>query len=165
MESLIARGDTKVVDETVENRDADTGIVALEYELSFLVRRIEAVQRHRTYPLMRAHYLVLLLLERDGPQPHGYIASELNLDASTVTRQITAMVDNNLITKQDHPDDKRSAILHATEHGLEKMEQMRQARLTRVRRLFKDWDPDARCQAAAMIARLNKSLAAALDDF
>lgn len=152
--------------EPVDKSDADAtaGMGDLEHELSFLVRRIEAVQRHRTYPLMRAHYLVLLILERDGPQPYRHIATELALDASTITRQVAVMMKQNLVTKQNHPGDKRSAILHATDYGRQQMQRMRTARLARVRHLFADWKPGERCRLASLIARLNNSLTTTLNE-
>lgn len=146
-----------------QGHEAGTGITELERELAFLVRRLEAVQRTSTYPLVRAHYLVLLILERDGPQPAGRLASELGLDASTVARQISVMAEQGLITKQNHPEDGRSGILQATAEGLAQMADMRRVRLARVEQLFAGWDPDDRCHIAGLLGHLNESLAARLE--
>lgn len=147
-----------------ENRDQPpgTGVADLERELAFLVRRLEAVQRHRSYPLKRAHYLLLLILERDGPQTAGHVAEELDLDASTVARQIAVMTDQGLVAKQADPSDARSGRLHATDRGLTRMAAMRTARLQRVDRLFADWPEDERRRLAMLLDRLNQSLAATL---
>lgn len=146
-----------------EPQTNETGIADLERELAFLVRRLEAIQRYRSYPLKRAHYLLLLILERDGPQPAGRIASELGLDASTVARQIAVMLEHDLLEKQTDPTDGRSGILKATEHGLAQMRAMRTARLARVDALFADWETNQRRELAAHLGQLNTSLEATLN--
>lgn len=60
--------------------------------------------------------------------------------------------------------DVRSGILHATGHGLAQMTATRTARLQRVDRLFADWPESERRRFAALLARLNQSLAATLID-
>lgn len=146
-----------------KSQTIETGIADLERELAFLVRRLEAIQRYRSYPLKRAHYLLLLILERDGPQPAGRIATELGLDASTVARQIAVMLESNLLEKKTDPSDGRSGILQATEHGLTRMSEMRSERLTRVEALFKDWQTKQRSELAEHLGQLNTSLEAVLN--
>ncbi len=130
----------------------------LEAELALLVRGLEAVQRRRVYPLERAHYLLIRLIEEEGPKAIGEIARHLLLDASTVTRQVSAMADAGLVHKELNPSDARSALIHVTEAGLEKAAKMRLERFARLERLFNDWSEEDRSECAAVIARLNKSL-------
>lgn len=143
-----------------DDNPAGGAVPELEQGLAFLVRWLEAIQRLRSYPLKRAHYLLLLILERDGPQPAGCIAGELGLDASTVARQIAVMADQHLVTKHADPADARISIVQATEHGLGQMAAMRRARRQRVGRLFADWPETDRRRLAALMDRLNGSLAA-----
>lgn len=137
---------------------------ALEYELAFLVRRLEAVRRKYDYGLERAHYLLLLLLvELDG-QSVGSLAEQVNLDASTVTRQIAAMVDSQLVEKHPNPDDRRGGFVTITEQGREAVEQTRQRRLARVGSSFSCWGEAERVEFARLMARFNRDLSQSLND-
>ena len=142
--------------------DPPSVIATLEWELVLLVRALEAVQRRRSYPLDRAHYLLLGLLEREGPQSIAALATALLLDGSTVTRQVATMEDQGLVEKQPHPQDGRSALIFATPRGLREAAKMRELRLRRVKALFRGWDGKDRATFAALLARFNVSLSEAL---
>src|SRR5699024_12811306 len=79
--------------------EACASVQALEHEFAFLVRRLEAVRLKFDFGLERAHYLLLLLLEERNEQSIGCLAERVNLDASTVTRQIAAMQRCGLVEK------------------------------------------------------------------
>lgn len=138
------------------------GMEQLESELAMLVRCLEAVQRRRSYPLERASYLLIGLVEREGPQSVGEIAHRLLLDASTVTRQVSVLADAGLVRKQANPADARSALVHATDHGLQKVCEMRKARFKRLELLFDGWSDSDREECGRMISRLNRSLVTAV---
>lgn len=70
--------------------DTRSTIERLEHELTYFGRRLEANARARRFPLERAHYILLLKLTK-GPMQVGALAEALDLDGSTVTRQIAAM--------------------------------------------------------------------------
>lgn len=145
-------------DETGGAKEPESALAPLEAELALLVRGLEAVQRRRVYPLERAHYLLIRLVETEGPKPVGEIARRLMLDDSTVTRQVAAMVEAGLVRKEANPDDARSALVHVTSAGLEKARAMREERFRRLEKLFQGWSQDDRAQCADVIARLNRSL-------
>lgn len=130
----------------------------LEQELATLMRLLEAVQRRRIYVLERAHYLILSLLQRDGPLSVGETAKRLLLDDSTATRQIAAMEALRLVGKQSHPEDARSTVVRATEEGISKTEEMRAARLERVETLFDGWSKEERATCGHVLEHLNRSL-------
>ncbi len=133
-------------------------IAELEEALAFLVRGLEAVQRLRDYPLERAHYLLIGLIEREGPQSVGAAARHLLLDNSTVTRQVAVMARQGLIRKVAHPQDARSSLLEVTPKGHAEAARMRAERLLRLGRLFRDWSEEDRQAGARVIDRLNASL-------
>ena len=70
---------------------AKASIDILERELGQLARVLEAMQRKRNYPLDRAQYVLLRVLETQWPTSTAALAELLLLDDSTVTRQIAAM--------------------------------------------------------------------------
>lgn len=133
-------------------------VKALEYELAFLVRRLEAARRRFNFGLERAHYLLLLLLEREDRQSVGSLAEQVNLDASTVTRQVAAMKQAGLVDKLGNPDDRRGGFVTITDAGREAASRVRDRRLERVGRAFSEWTEQERSEFARLTARFNEAM-------
>jgi len=139
-------------------------VKALEYELAFLVRRLEAVRRKYDYGLERAHYLLLLLLVEQDGQSVGSLADQVNLDASTVTRQIAAMQSAGLVDKHPNPDDRRGGFVTISEQGRVAVVRTRQRRLQQVGHSFRDWDDADRAEFARLMSRFNHQLSQSLNE-
>jgi len=140
----------------------ESSLIALEYELTTMVRVLEALNRCRNYPLERAHYLLLLQLG-NGPLSVGELATKLLLDNSTVTRQINVMLKNNLIEKIPNPNDGRSALVTSTQIGRELAETMHYLRLDRLQVTLKDWTGEDKKALATLTYRLTRDLIQSLD--
>lgn len=138
-------------------------IAALEYELATLARTLEALNRHRNYPLERAHYLLLMQL-KSGPLSIGELASGLMLDNSTVTRQVNAMLKKQLIEKIPNPDDGRSALVRRTAAGGRLVETMHRQRVSRLTETLQDWSQADRKKLAALTSRLTLDLISSMQD-
>lgn len=136
---------------------------ALECELAFLVRRLEAVRRKYDYGLERAHYLLLLLLEQEDGQSVGCLAQKVNLDASTVTRQIAAMQRCGLVDKQPNPNDRRGGHLVITQKGRDAIVDTRRQRLEQVGHGFRGWEDSERAEFARLLARFSRELSQSLN--
>jgi DNA-binding MarR family transcriptional regulator len=130
----------------------------LERELAYLSRALEAVQRRRNYPLDRAQYLLLRVLEDEGPQSIATLACRLLLDGSTVTRQIAAMEAQGLINRHQNPNDGRSILVYATRQGISIAARMKEMRLDRITKLFGDWSGTEREMFAKLLTKFNASL-------
>ncbi|EJW13538.1 Transcriptional regulator, MarR family [Rhodovulum sp. PH10] len=139
--------------------DDDAKVVgALEQEFAFLARALEAINRKRTYPMERAHYLLLLRLE-DGPASITTLATGLALDDSTVTRQVAAMEALGLVKRVAHPADRRSALIEPTAEGRARAAEMRAVRIERIGALFASWAAADRAALADYLGRVNGLLA------
>jgi DNA-binding MarR family transcriptional regulator len=136
----------------------ETCIDVLERELGRLARVLEAMQRKRNYPLDRSQYVLLRLLETQGPMPTVALADLLLLDDSTVTRQIAAMEAADLVARRANPNDGRSSLIHPTRHGLAVAKKMRHMRLERIAHLVEDWTSGEREKLAKLLQKLNVSL-------
>lgn len=136
----------------------------LEYELAFLVRRIEAARRQFHFGLNRSSYLLLRLLERNDRQSVGALADQVNLQDSTVTRQAAVMKRAGLVEKHDNPDDRRSCFVAITEAGRHAVAAVRERRLQRIEYSFRDWPVAERRNFARLLARYNDSLRNMLDE-
>lgn len=129
----------------------------LEKEMALLMRLLEALNRRRNYPLERSHYLLLLQVQQEAKKIND-LATILALDATTVTRQVTAMQLNGLITKENDPSDRRITWVTATETGKTLATEMREIRIQRINEMFKDWTPQEKNTFSAMLGRCNNSL-------
>jgi len=131
----------------------------LEQEVAFLMRGLEAAQRLHKFPLERAHYLALLVLEAQGPQTVAAIAHHLLLDDSTVTRQVIEMEQEGLVAKRPNPADRRSALVDVTARGLSEAKRMRDERTERIDALVRGWSERQRETFAVLLGRFNAALA------
>jgi len=147
-----------------DRTNSDTTVSALEQELAYLVRWLEAVQRRRRYKLERAHYLLLNLLVEDGSQSVGRIAARLRLDASTVTRQVAVMTELGLVCKQPRPEDRRGGMVCATEEGRQQAQDVQREREQRVEELVEGWPEAKRRQLVDSLGGLNDSLCKIIDE-
>ena len=134
-------------------------IIRVEPEIALLVRMLDVVYRRQGYPMQRAHYLLMLRL-LEGPRTSGELATELVLDHSTVTRQISAVEKCGLVRRRVNPDDGRSALFEATDLGVTQCALMRHLRLERLSIMLGDWEEAERTRFADYISRFNKALLA-----
>lgn len=135
----------------------ENAISRLEPELAFLVRRLEMSHRKRGYPMERAHYLLLGRLE-DGEKSTGEIAEVLNLDHSTVVRQVAAVEARGFAERRPNPSDRRSVLVSLTSAGAGSVAIMRAARQTRLGRILAHWTEAEREGFASFLKRFNAAL-------
>ncbi|MGC5018284.1 MarR family winged helix-turn-helix transcriptional regulator [Micromonospora sp. DT47] len=134
----------------------------IETEVALLMRLVEATRRatgtaeHRV--LDRAAYVILRHLSAAGPQNVSALAARLNLDGSTVTRQVSAMQRDGLIARAPDPADGRGTVISPTAAGLQRMAAVQAARTRLYGDLLADWTGDDRDTLATMLRRLNEAL-------
>ena len=143
----------------------DEVLGAIEMQIAVLMRLGEASRRatglkpHRA--LDRAAYVILRFLQQDGPQNVSALADRLNLDGSTVTRQVTALEHDGLVERQRDPNDGRGTVVEATEVGLKQVNAVRAARQALYDKVLHDWSPEERERLAQALTRLT----GAMDDY
>ncbi len=82
--------------------DDDSALGVIETQVAMLMRLGEATRRSSPRPhraLDRAAYVILRFLQEAGPQNVSAVATRLNLDGSTVTRQISALHRAGLVVR------------------------------------------------------------------
>lgn len=152
----------KASDDAPENGDEATA--AVERELMFLGRALEALQRKRRYPLERAEFLILRTLAEGGSATVGGLARVLLLDDSTMTRQIAALAGKGLIRRTPSPADRRAGLIAVTPDGEALMRDMLRVRRARVGRYLADWKADEQAVFGRLLGRLNARLVEALGE-
>ncbi|MBU8856345.1 MULTISPECIES: MarR family transcriptional regulator [unclassified Micromonospora] len=141
---------------------AEVTLGRIETEVALLMRLGEATRRgtgtteHRL--LDRAAYVILRHLDAAGPQNVSALAARLNLDGSTVTRQVSALQRDGLISRTPDPADGRGTVISATAAGLQRMAAVRSARTRLYGDILAAWPEADRETLAEMLHRLNEAL-------
>jgi DNA-binding MarR family transcriptional regulator len=135
-------------------------IGAIELELLKLVRHLETFGRRSSLYLHvdRAGYLALRMLEAMGPVSTKALARALNLDASTVTRQISALENAGFVERRPDPSDGRSSTIVLTDEGHGTMTGVEQERRQVMEALVSEWTESDKQMLGRALSRLNISL-------
>ncbi|MET8280794.1 MarR family transcriptional regulator [Micromonospora sp. NPDC005174] len=142
--------------------DDESTLGLIETEVALLMRFGEATRRasgsaeHRV--LDRAAYVILRHLDAAGPQNVSALAARLNLDGSTVTRQVSALQRDGLIVRAPDPTDGRGTVISPTTAGLQRMAAVQAARTRLYGDMLSDWTPEDREILARLLGRLNQAL-------
>ncbi|MBW4702511.1 MarR family winged helix-turn-helix transcriptional regulator [Micromonospora sp. RL09-050-HVF-A] len=150
-------------DDQAKRTESDEATLGrIETEVALLMRLGEATRRatgsaeHRV--LDRAAYVILRHLDTTGPQNVSALAARLNLDGSTVTRQVSALQRDGLIARAPDPADGRGTVISPTPAGLHRMAAVRAARTRLYGDILADWTPTDRDTLATLLTRLNQAL-------
>ena len=140
--------------------DTQDAIGVIELELLRLVRHLETFGRRSSVYLEvdRSGYLALRTLENLGPLSTKALATALNLDASTVTRQIAALESGGFVERRPDPADRRSSTLVLTSEGRRTMAEVERERRLSIEALVADWGEDEKRTLGRALNRLNVSL-------
>jgi DNA-binding MarR family transcriptional regulator len=141
-------------------RQPEDAIGVIELELLKLVRHLETFGRRSSLyrQLDRAGYLALRTIADLGPLSTKALATALNLDASTVTRQIAALEAGGFVDRRPDPNDRRSSTIALTAEGRLMMGGVEQERRRGIGALVHAWDDRERSLLGRMLNKLNASL-------
>jgi DNA-binding MarR family transcriptional regulator len=138
----------------------DDAIGVIELELLKLVRHLETFGRRGSLYLHidRAGYLALRTIEDLGPLSTKALATALNLDASTVTRQVAALEAGGFVDRRPDPNDRRSSSILLTADGREMMAGVEQERRQGIEALVDAWPDSEKAVLGRVLHKLNTSL-------
>jgi DNA-binding MarR family transcriptional regulator len=106
----------------------------------------------------RSGYWLLVWVSEQGPLRLSELAESVELDLSTVSRQMRDLVATGLITKVPDPRDGRAALLSLSERGTAVLDAVSVARLEILAEAMADWTDDERTDLAAGLHRLAAGL-------
>lgn len=141
--------------------DDDSALTVIETQVAMLMRLGEATRRSSPRPhraLDRAAYVILRFLQEAGPQNVSAVAARLNLDGSTVTRQISALHRDGLVVRTADPQDGRGSVVAASELGLSQVDAVSQARRDLYDIVLQEWSTEERLQLANTLERLTRDM-------
>jgi DNA-binding MarR family transcriptional regulator len=125
--------------------------------VSSLVRAVRCVEhRHLSTDsgLRRADASVLKVLLKDGEQRGGEIAAKLGVDASVVSRQLTALEADGLVTRRPDPADARVGLVSLAPRGKAELDALYSSYTQHLRAVLADLDDDAMLTAAETMQRV-----------
>jgi DNA-binding MarR family transcriptional regulator len=140
--------------------DSHAAYVQLEREVALLLRRSRAISGRLAGELHRdldgAAYGLLVLLDDAGPLRASDVVSRLGLDKSTVSRQVSSLVDLDLVDRAADPGDGRAQVLSISAEGHRRLSELRDARRARWESDLSDWVTSDVATLARLLGRLNR---------
>ena len=135
---------TSVVDADLATADR------IAHEVGRLMRIVAKTRQHGDGTAV-GH--VLAELQERGPMRVGEIAQALGTDPSTVSRQVTALVETGMVERRADPGDGRSHLLAATESGAQRCAAGRHHRVEVIATILARWPEDSRYRLAELLGR------------
>jgi DNA-binding MarR family transcriptional regulator len=131
----------------------------LEREIALLLRRARVISERlagELHPdLDGSAYGLLALLQDLGPLRAGDLVVRLGQDKSTVSRQVTKLVELGLVDRTADPVDGRAQVLAPSSEGSARLARIRAARRARWEADLSDWPTDDVATLAELLARIN----------
>ena len=141
--------------------DPHQAFVRLEREIGLLLRRSRAISARlagELHPdLDGAAYGLLALLHDAGPLRASDLVALLDLDKSTVSRQVASLVDLGLVQRAADPGDRRAQVLTPTPEGAARLERIREVRRARWAADLADWPAEDVVALGELLARFNRN--------
>jgi DNA-binding MarR family transcriptional regulator len=132
---------------------------ALERELSVLFRRARAASgelARAVHPeLEPAAYGLLVRLAEAEPERATDLAGYFGVGKATMSRQLRAMEDLGLVTREPDPADGRAFLMRLTEEGRARFTRVRTARRERYVRQLAAWDYAEIAELSRLLNELN----------
>jgi DNA-binding MarR family transcriptional regulator len=150
---------------TTGKSDPDACVVSAELERSLTqvaraILRLE-VPRHALPEggsLDRAGYWLLVRISGQAPMRLSELADSVELDLSTVSRQMTNLVASGLVVKVPDPEDGRASLLSLSDRGWTVLGAVSEARRQVLAETIADWTEAERNALAEGLSRLEAGL-------
>lgn len=151
---------------SVPEGERDTPAQEVLEGVSSLIRAVRCIEHRHLWPdsgLRRADASVLKVLAKDGEQRGGEIAVKLGVDASVVSRQLSALEADGLVGRRPDPADARVSLVHLSEAGRNRLEALYAGYTRQLRSALTDWDDDEMAAAAVVLRRVATAITQAAE--
>lgn len=109
-------------------------------------------------PVTMASLAALRVIDRTGPLALSTLAQRLELDQSTVSRQVRPLEEAGLAERSADPDDRRAVRLRVAPEGHRLLRRVRDVALNDYDVALSDWSPADRALLGALVDRLRTDL-------
>ncbi|MEV0946434.1 MarR family winged helix-turn-helix transcriptional regulator [Rhodococcus sp. NPDC049939] len=104
---------------------------------------------------------VLFALAARGECRQNELAADLCVSQSSLSRQISELVDDGYVSRATDPQDKRASRIRVSPAGLEILRETTERRAERLRSMLESWSQEQALAAVAALAQLNDTFSAA----
>jgi DNA-binding MarR family transcriptional regulator len=142
---------------SVPGVERDTPAQEVLEGVSSLIRAVRCIEHRHLWPdvgLRRADASVLKVLAKDGEQRGGEIAAKLGVDASVVSRQLSALESDGLVSRRPDPADARVSLVQLSTVGRARLDALYAGYARQLRAALADWDDDEMAAAAEALRRV-----------
>jgi MarR family transcriptional regulator for hemolysin len=136
----------------------------IQAELGLLVARLARVWRRKADQTLSAHGLSeatahpLLILSRGGPNVRqGVLAEEMGLEGPSVVRLIDLLAAEGMVERREDPTDRRAKMLHLTDLGEAKADEIKRVMWRLRADLMKGISPDELAVTFDVLRRIELS--------
>ena len=105
---------------------------------------------------------VLFMLAVRGECRQNELAADLCVSQSSLSRQMSDLVDAGYVERSSDPADKRAFRIRVSEAGHEVLEETKQRRAARLRSMLEDWSQEEAAAALSSLKRLNETFSATI---
>jgi DNA-binding MarR family transcriptional regulator len=137
---------------------ADASLDAFERALRIAAKRLFSVRPVTASAIDRSGYIVLGTLVAAGELRLSDVAAQLELDPSTVSRQVRQLDAAGLVTRREDPADGRATLLAATAAGERLHLTVRRLRLDLLEAALDGWSTAERADLVRLVERLADNL-------
>jgi DNA-binding MarR family transcriptional regulator len=140
--------------------------VALQVE--GLLSRVSEMRRSPKYlvrllqlagaPVHSSGWAIITMLTREGEQRVSDLAGLLDVDQSTVSRQLKPLHSAGLISRTVDPADRRSTIVATTAAGQALYDSVRRRWLDDLTWFMRDWSPQDRSLLGDLVERFSEEI-------
>ncbi|TQS40995.1 MarR family winged helix-turn-helix transcriptional regulator [Cryptosporangium phraense] len=133
----------------------------VERELSLLIRQYRTLMVTSASTvhtgLELSAYATLRLLDTDGPLRASTIGERFALDKSTVSRQLSRLIDWGLVERTPDPSDGRAHLVAITPTGHDRLTGVSNDRKQEIRRLLELWDEKDVAEFGRLLELFNRT--------
>lgn len=133
----------------------------VDRELGVLLRRARSMSltfASRVHPgLELGAYATLFLLDEAGPLRGSEVGERFRLDKSTVSRQLSRLIELGLAERTPDPTDGRAQLVTITASGHERLMAVREDRRREFRHYLESWNERDVGEFGRLLARFNET--------
>lgn len=138
------------------DRENDS-VEAVEHAITILSRTLESAQKERALTLS-AYLLLGEIVQNGGPLGINVLAQALQLDISTISRQVAALESSGLAERFPDPVDARVSLLQTTDLGQTRFQEAHKMRYSLFSELLESWPEEDRRQFGIYLERFNQAI-------
>lgn len=134
-------------------------------ELNELIRaiglrhRVLAIAALAPFGVHPGHKLLLMELEKEGPQTQAQLAAATGYEAPTITLSVRQLESANLVARTPSPSDRRATVVQLTDEGRRLLPKLR----TAWRRVAEQTVAGLRSTRPSQLTKILEDLAKSLD--